>query len=281
MRDTLPSGVVGVVVLAACQLAGASDDDWSWVRHRPDRGFSLDFLVDGRTLDQYDAAGGRYVEARPGAEYELRITNPTSGRVAVALSVDGLNTIDARRTAPRDASQWVILPYQSISIRGWQVTSERARRFTFTTRRDSYAARLGDSGEAGVISAVIYRERTPFAIRSPRPYLESERAGGGSGERDAAEAPRAAARAESFGRDRYDRREDDAATGIGRSVPYEVRTVSMELEDRPAAELTVRYAYRAELLRLGIPLRFAPEPETPWRRGLSPPAEDRRFCPEP
>ena len=39
-----------------------------------------------------------YVEAMRGASYALRLTNPTPYRVAVALSVDGLNTIDARHT---------------------------------------------------------------------------------------------------------------------------------------------------------------------------------------
>jgi hypothetical protein len=39
------------------------------------------------------------------AEYELRLTNPLPDRVAVAVSVDGLNVIDARHTTPWDASK--------------------------------------------------------------------------------------------------------------------------------------------------------------------------------
>jgi hypothetical protein len=45
------------------------------------------------------------VDAVPGADYELRLANPLPVRVAVALSVDGLNTVDARQSDARDASK--------------------------------------------------------------------------------------------------------------------------------------------------------------------------------
>ena len=63
------------------------------------RNFDLEILVGGRPLDEYYARNKNYVEAIPGAEYEVRIRNPFAFRVAVALSVDGLNSIDARRTS--------------------------------------------------------------------------------------------------------------------------------------------------------------------------------------
>ena len=66
---------------------------------RPQAGFDLEVLVDGRPLAEYFAHGRTYVEALKGAEFELRVRNPTPNRVAVALSVDGLNTIDARHTS--------------------------------------------------------------------------------------------------------------------------------------------------------------------------------------
>src|SRR5678815_3395438 len=121
--------------------------------------FELDVLVNGRPLQEYYARGRTYVEALQGAEYELRLRNPTSDRVAVALSVDGLNTIDARHTSAWNASKWVIEPYRTITISGWQMSSERARRFYFTNERDSYGAKLGQTANLGVISAVFFREQ--------------------------------------------------------------------------------------------------------------------------
>ena len=121
--------------------------------------FELDVLVNGRPLQEYYARGRTYVEALQGSEYELRLRNNSSDRVAVALSVDGLNTIDARHTSAWNASKWVIEPYQTITISGWQMSSERARRFYFTNERDSYGAKLGQTANLGVISAVFFREQ--------------------------------------------------------------------------------------------------------------------------
>ncbi|HEY2960943.1 MAG TPA: hypothetical protein VGJ37_00885 [Pyrinomonadaceae bacterium] len=199
--------------------------------------FELEVLVDGRPLSEYRSRGRTYVEAVRGAEYELRLRNSSPDRVAVALSVDGLNTIDALQTAAWNASKWVIEPYQTITISGWQMSSERARRFYFTTERDSYAAKLGQRGDIGVISAVFFRERNRV-VPMTRPSASS-----------GAAEPKLRAEAS---------RDSEAATGIGRSVRNDVREIDMELDSRPAAELTLKYEYsrREEYSRR----QFCPEP---------------------
>ncbi len=141
---------------------------------RPQYGsFGVEVLVGGGPLEVIYGRGRRYVEAREGAEYELLVRNPLPVRVAVALSVDGLNTIDARRTSAWESSKWVIEPYGTISISGWQMSSSRARRFYFTTERDSYAARLGRASDLGVITAVFFRESTPRPHPVTPPYYET------------------------------------------------------------------------------------------------------------
>jgi hypothetical protein len=210
---------------------------------RPERGFDLDVIVDGRPLSEYYSRGRTYVEAIQGAEYELRLRNNSADRVAVALSVDGLNTIDARHTSAWNASKWVIEPYQTITISGWQMSSERARRFYFTNERDSYGAKLGQTANLGVIAAVFFRERNrPVPITPEYPITR---------DKDRMEAPPQSAQSV--------RRSDDerAATGIGRNVRNDVRWVDMDLDSRAAGELTIRYEYRR------------------WRE------DSRGFCPEP
>jgi len=139
-----------------------------------DRGFEVQILVDGRPLEEYNARGKSYVEALAGAEYEVRIRNPLPYRVAVALSVDGLNSIDARHTTAWNASKWVIEPYGTINISGWQMSSERARRFYFTSERDSYGAKLGQTSNLGVVSAMFFRERRPYPVdERPREHCFS------------------------------------------------------------------------------------------------------------
>ena len=80
------------VSASADALNGASSQTSREVIDR--EGFDVDVLVDGAPLPEYYARGRSYVEASQGAEYELRIHNPLGERVAVALAVDGLNSIE-------------------------------------------------------------------------------------------------------------------------------------------------------------------------------------------
>jgi hypothetical protein len=255
-----------------------------------DDSFQVDVLINGRPVTEYAARGRRYIEALDGAEYQVRIHNPLPTRVAVALSVDGLNTIDARHTGAWDAHKWVIEPYGTIEVGGWQMSSSQARRFYFTTERDSYAAKLGQTQNLGVISAVFFRERAPIVVRPvtpgpPRPRYEDKdrvripEAGASEDSQTAKEARRSAPPANSAGA--YPPPDDEsAATGIGRSVRNDVHWITMDLDSRPASEVTIRYEYRASLVKLGIIPRDYPRAEVIDRRerarGFEP-----GYCPNP
>jgi hypothetical protein len=121
----------------------------------------IEILVDGTPLTEYAARGTTYIEALRGREYAVRLTNLIDRRIAVALAVDGLNSIDAKTTSASDASKWVLGPYQTTTISGWQISSTDARRFFFTTEENSYGAWLGREANLGVIEAIVFRERTP------------------------------------------------------------------------------------------------------------------------
>src|ERR1051325_2775858 len=103
----------------------------------------IDILVDGVAQPRFAHGGRWYFEAHKGSEYAIRLRNPYGVRVAVALSVDGLNTIDARETTAAAARKWVIDPYETIVISGWQTSQSEARRFEFTTEENSYGQSLG------------------------------------------------------------------------------------------------------------------------------------------
>src|ERR1044072_8556107 len=221
--------VTTLLLLVPIAITTAQDSSSDRITRRiPYPTFEVQVLVDGRPLSEYRSRGRTYVDAWRGAEYEVRLCNSSADRVAVALSVDGLNTIDALQTSACNASKWVIEPWQTITIGGWQMSSERARRFYFTTERDSYAAKLGQRGDFGVISAVFYRERNRPVIVRPS---ESSRDESGS-------APSAQPKLNA-----ETSRADRAATGIGRSVRNDVREIDMDLDSRPAAEVTIKYEY--------------------------------------
>lgn len=248
-------------------------------------GFGLEVLAGGGPLEVIYGRGRRYVEAREGEEYSLLVRNPLPVRVAVALSVDGLNTIDARRTSAWDSSKWVIEPYGTIRVYGWQMSSTRARRFYFTTERDSYAARLGRASDLGIITAVFFRERTPrpYPVTPPPSYEPRESSGArDEGEmRSRSEAPKSGrSSGATAARPSYD---DDgyAATGIGRSVGNDVTWIEMPLERSPVAELTLRYEYRDVLVRLRLLPRPRPDDDGLRRRERARGFEEPRYSPEP
>lgn len=258
---------------ASMYLPSLKDYQTDGYRRPAYSGFQVNVLVHGRPVSEYHARGKTYIEALEGAEYELQIRNPLPERVAVALSVDGLNSIDARHTSAWNASKWVIEPYGTITIGGWQMSSERARRFYFTTERDSYAAKLGQTANVGSIAAVFFRERRryPMPVTPPLSRRDSDRNQPKSAPSQQSESRERAAKGD------ITRVPDDeyAATGIGRSVRNEVQWINMDLEPRPAAEISIRYEYYSALRRLGVVPR--PYETDPLRRR----EQSRGFSPEP
>src|SRR6185503_1042981 len=84
---TLLQSLFAPVLLLAAALAPAGN------ALALDRGgYSMEVLIGGTPVHEYAARGTSYVEALKNREYSVRLTNRTAGRIAVALSVDGLNS---------------------------------------------------------------------------------------------------------------------------------------------------------------------------------------------
>ena len=234
--------------------------------------FGLTVLVDDSARPEYWHNGTLYIEAVRGSSYALRLTNPTPYRVAVALSVDGLNTIDARHTDARGASKWVLEPYESTVISGWQINERTARDFYFTGERGSYGARLGQTDNLGVIEAVFYRERRPrISEYTPRVQPGTMPQAGNEGAVGGTTAPSARAEAQS----KKDALSDDyAATGMGNRERHEIEVVSFDLESTPAASVRIRYEFTAQLVKLGILPSASPIERRERAQGFA------AFCPE-
>ncbi|MCM3877914.1 MAG: hypothetical protein NEA02_16030, partial [Thermoanaerobaculia bacterium] len=250
-------------------------------------GFGLDVLVNGSPRPEFAARGTVYVEALKGRDYALRLSNPTGMRVAVALSVDGLNTIDAKHTSSRDARKWVLAPYQTVVIPGWQVNNAVSRKFVFTGERGSYGAALGKTEDLGIIEAVFYRERIPY--RSGRWHERQDDRKQKDGETSLNERERRpdapesgtlqdaappAARAEASARDHSQKSsssspsldssgaklsDEYAATGMGNRTRFGIERVDVDLENEPAAVVRLRYEFRPQLVALGV-LPSDPDP---------------------
>lgn len=233
----------------------------------------IEVVIDGRPLTEFAARGTTYIEALHGREYEVRLSNRTDHRIAVALAVDGLNSIDAKTTDAKSASKWVLGPRESVTIEGWQMSAATARRFFFTTEEQSYGEWLGRAENLGVIEAVVFKEKLP------RKTFSEWLSGRAAAAPRAAEGARPSAEKQSDAAEKSDA-DDLAATGIGREVDHRVRRVHLELEDTPATRLRLRYEYREQLVRLGV-LPSPEETRALERRERARGFEDFQFAPDP
>ncbi len=257
---------------------------------RENNGLMLEILVNGIPLREYYQDGTTYIEALRGKEYSIRVTNRLGTRAAVALSVDGLNTIDARHADAYDSRKWVLDPYQSIVISGWQTDLQKARRFYFTSEEDSYAKRLGQTANLGVISAVLFQEKSiwkEITSDSPVPFSSNPR--GSAGAPGSTQAARDSS-SKSSRSEQSDRRpetlsseasihDDWAATGMGDRFQHRVHSVQMDLERLPVSSIDIRYEFRPVLVKLGI-LPSVPRWEPLQRRQQAKGFKDSGFCPE-
>ena len=199
MKRSFSAALLGLGLCAGGTLQGHENAE-----------FSLSVLVDGCARPEYASRGRLYIEALQGREFTIRLSNPTPGRVAVALSVDGRNVVDARRTSEREAAKWILDPGQTIDVPGWQISGQAARKFFFTETSRSYAKWLGDTANVGTIEAVFFREKARPLSVAPK----DER--GAAGNRQAGEpAGPAAPEAKSRAADSF------AATGIGDRTPFQ------------------------------------------------------------
>jgi hypothetical protein len=103
--------------------------------------------------------GRLYLEARPGARYEIRLENRTRERLGAAVTVDGLDVISGELDRGR-GRMYILDPWGATTIRGWRTSLHDVHRFTFVDEKASYAARSGKANaRMGWIEVSVYRER--------------------------------------------------------------------------------------------------------------------------
>ncbi len=122
----------------------------------------------GKPLQIWRRDGRLFVAGQPGANYSLRVTNHTDGRVLVVMSVDGINILSGE-TAGYDQRGYIFAPHETDDIVGWRKSLSEVAAFTFAPLPQSYAARTGRPAEVGVIGIAVFNERAPMPVAIPEP----------------------------------------------------------------------------------------------------------------
>jgi hypothetical protein len=155
-----------------------------------------------RELPTFYHDGRSYVLGTIGERYAVVLSNPTPQRVEAVISIDGLDAIDGT-TADYVHKRGYILPaYGSATIEGFRTSLDQVATFRFSSVADSYAGRLGQARDVGVIGVAFFPERAPPppppppAIVSPDDDWERSTASGGGGRAATSSAPTAAPKAE-------------------------------------------------------------------------------------
>jgi hypothetical protein len=155
----------------------------SWAAGVDFKGYRFEAYVlksSGRVYKEFLENNRSVLKVRPNEEYTIVVRNPLPVRVGVAVSIDGLNSIDGRRTSTRDARKWIIEPNGSVTIKGWQTSKQTLRKFVFTADEASLAKwREDKTGKAftkniGVIGVAWFwnQQELETALRPPQPFAE-------------------------------------------------------------------------------------------------------------
>lgn len=178
------------------------------------------------------------LRAEIGKDYSIHLKNPWGRRVAVRLSVDGVNTIDAEETGGK---RWVLGPYEEAVIPGWQVSGDTARRFAFSNAGDSYVSKLGRSlKDIGTIEALVYLEEKPVPIITADTFRLGSHAAPVSGSVTLTSIGATSSAVSSIPTS-ASTNVSAIGTAMGDSTRNEVHEVFFEFEPEPVARIAIHY----------------------------------------
>jgi hypothetical protein len=245
--------------------------------------FSFRLESNGGSLPTYNHGGYTYVEGQRGERYSIRVFNHTGERIEAVVTVDGRDVITGREGNYRKQRGYVIQPYGSVLVDGFRTSWSGVAAFRFTDIADSYAARMGNASNVGVIGVAVFKEKG-YQPPPPPPYAYRKGIGSGYGSGGAAKAPSAGApccddRAES---EADARSRQGIGTGYGEDQYSPASETSFERRgSRPNARLAIYYDDYQGLVSRGVIPQPLPYERRPVEPHPFPDANDPGFAPPP
>jgi hypothetical protein len=217
--------------------------------------FTVEILVNGgkKVLSKYFSGGKTFIQDMDGEEYQIRITNNTERRACCLISVDGLSIYNGQPV--KQASTCLIIPTNSpVTIKGWQISQENARKFFFTNNEaESYSAKSGNgANNTGVLGFIFYYEKQ-FQQPIYRGGIDDGLLTKGMGL--------------SF-----------HGSGMGERVEQNVKKISFNAEDNPCDTQIIYYLSENELNDRGIIVNRFDYEDDPLDKVHAFPWMDQGFC---
>jgi hypothetical protein len=240
------------------------------------RGSSIDIWAtsQGNILPIFFKDAEHYLLGEPGMQYMIRLANRTDARIEAVVSVDGRDVITGQVADYRTNRGYVLLPGEEIAIEGFRVSLDKVAEFEFVPRGDSYASKMGDDSNVGVIGVAVFDEVPP-----PDPTVSIA---GGEGRSAVPQSPLMKNADEDYSA--YEAQQG-LGTGYGNAVGSQAQVVPFvrQSPDTPVEVQVLYYDDRAGLTEKGIKISddlVQPTPKT----GPSPfpgTAKDQDFAPPP
>jgi hypothetical protein len=134
-------------------------------------GYDVQVLVDGSPAPTFWHDGESYVMGHTGERYVIRVQNHTGRRIEAVVTVDGRDVVDGKPGDFRNKRGYLVAAWGQVDIDGWRLSQSQAASFRFSSVADSYAARMGNAREVGVIGVAVFPELVyrPHPVYVPPP----------------------------------------------------------------------------------------------------------------
>jgi len=152
-----PLLLAGLMLLSSCggaSIAGGSSESQTV------RGETVEVWItsDGESLPIFYVDGLHYLLGQRGVPYEIWLVNRTDARLEAVVSVDGRDVITGRRADYQSDRGYILYPGEELQIEGFRTSLDSVAAFEFADVSESYAARMGDPSNVGVIGVALFEE---------------------------------------------------------------------------------------------------------------------------
>ncbi len=257
-RILIGATIAGATVIGTVAAADRIPQPRRPVVATPEPTYTLELVgEDGSVLPTFRRGGRFYVLGDRGDRYSIRVTNPTAQRIEAVVSVDGLDVVDGD-PASLSKRGYVIMPFGTLEVDGFRVSTEEVAAFRFSSVSRSYAGRKGKARHVGVIGLAVFEEKEAPAIVLPEPkdgWIEGKRSSGRAPASSRAEPPSETRATTSLdGEETRARRERPGlGTEFGENRTSVVSFTQFERKSRrPQARAELRYNDASGLRALGI-----------------------------